>query len=92
MPVAYWKRFCNLLHTVGTPHKLLLPHFFFFLERPAAGAGERHAIPHLRAQQGPQVLQLHDAHGSRSLADRDNSRGYPDNPLSASGGGGGAGR
>lgn len=59
--------------------------FFFFFERLVAWEWKRHAIPHLRAQQGPQVLQLHDVHRSRMLTDRDNSRGYLDNPPSIGG-------
>lgn len=40
--------------------KFQFPHFSWNVK--TGGGGKRHATPHLRAQQGPQVLQLHDEH------------------------------
>ena len=51
----------GLLHTVGAHRfQTSIPHFPW--NTTAGEGGKRHATPHLRAQQRPQVLQLHDEH------------------------------
>lgn len=51
----------GLLHTVGTRQdQTSVPRSSGDVK--TGGGGTRHATPHLRAQQGSQVLQLHDEH------------------------------